>query len=319
LIDIRGEKSMSAERITLAVLGLGDIAQKAHLPVLAARSDVEIIALASRSSRNAAELIARHRFPVQTTVLDEIIARRPAGALVLTESSSHAELTCKLLEAGIAVYLEKPMALDLAGARAITECARRTGQLLVVGFNRRYAPLYQRLAGLFSEQPAGQAHFLKTRSASGQKQSPADVIWDDIIHLIDLTRWLMGDPEQVHATFQTGPEGEFAGLSVLLQYANGRSATLTQSICTGGAHERVELYGTGVSGRVENLDVLQIQRSGVTETHTHDPWAVTLTKRGFTSAHEHFLECLRYGRQPAQSVEDALKSHELAQSILDFA
>lgn len=310
---------MSAERITLAVLGLGDIAQKAHLPVLAARSDVEIIALASRSSRNAAELIARHRFPVQTTVLDEIIARRPAGALVLTESSSHAELTCKLLEAGIAVYLEKPMALDLAGVRAITECACRTGQLLVVGFNRRYAPLYQRLARLFSEQPAGQAHFLKTRQASGQKQSPADVIWDDIIHLIDLSRWLMGDPEQVHATFQTGSEGEFAGLSVLLQYANGRSTTLTQSICTGGTHERAELYGTGVSGRVENLDVLQIQRGGVTETHTHDPWAVTLTKRGFTGAHEHFLECLRYGRQPAQSVEDALKSHELAQRILDFA
>jgi len=51
---------MSTERITLAVVGLGDIAQKAHLPVLAVRSDAEIVALASRSNRHAAELVARH-------------------------------------------------------------------------------------------------------------------------------------------------------------------------------------------------------------------------------------------------------------------
>jgi virulence factor len=309
---------MSTERITLAVLGLGEIARKAHLPVLAARSDVNVVALASRSSRGATELAAQYRFPIQATTLDQLIACRPAGALVLTESGSHPELTCRLLEAGIAVYLEKPMAVDVAGARSVAACAQRTGQLLMVGFNRRYAPLYQQMKELFPDQTAGQCHLLKTRQAGGQQQSPTAAVWDDVIHLIDLSRWLMGDPQQIHATIQRGSQGEFAGLSVQLEYLNGRSATLAQ-LRAGGVRERVELYGAGVSARVEDLEVLQTQRGGVTEIRTPDPWSPTLTKRGFVSALDHFLNCLRNGQPPTQSAQDALKSHELAQTILDVA
>lgn len=310
---------MNRERITLAVLGLGDIAQKAHLPVLATRPDVDIVALASRSNRNAEELVARYRLTAWAATLAQIIALRPAGAVVLSASESHAELACRLLEAGIAVYLEKPMALDVASARSIAECADRTGQLLMVGFNRRHAPLYRQLRELFPDQTAGQCRLLKTRQISELKQSPAEAVWDDMIHLIDLSRWLMGDPQQVHAAIQRGPEGELAGLNVLFQYANGRSTTLTHAICTGGVQERVELYGNGVSAWVENLEVLHTQRGGLTETRTFDPWSVTLTRRGFTSAHDHFLDCLRHGLPPAQSAQDALKSHELAQTILDVA
>jgi virulence factor len=310
---------MSTERITLAVVGLGDIAQKAHLPVLAVRPDVEIVALASRSNHHAAELIARHRLPAQAATLDQVIALRPAGALVLSASSSHADLACRLLEAGIAVYLEKPMALDIASARLVAACADRTGQLLMVGFNRRHAPFYQQLQALFPDQRAGQCRLLKTRKPGGRTQSPAEAVWDDVIHQIDLSRWLMGDPQQVYAAFQCGSRGEFAGLNVLLQYADGRSTALTHAIRAGGVQERVELYGDGVSAQVDNLDVLQLQRGGVMETHTFDPWSATLTRRGFTSAHEHFLECLRHGHPPAQSAQDAFKSHELAQTILDVA
>jgi virulence factor len=305
--------------MALAVLGLGDIAQKAHLPVLAARSDVDVIALVSRSGRGAAELAAKYRFPVQATTVDQVIACRPVGALVLTESGSHAELACRLLEAGIGVYLEKPMAIDLAGASAVAACAQRTGQLLMVGFNRRYAPLYQQLKELFPDQTAGQCHLVKTRQASGLKQTPAAAVWDDVIHLIDLSRWLMGDPEQVHATIQCDPQGAFAGLSALLQYPHGRSATLAQPVRAGGVRERVEMFGTAASAWVEDLEALYTQRGGITQMHTHEAWTSTLTRRGFIAALDHFLDCLRSRRPPAQSAQDALKSHELAQTILNGA
>ncbi len=310
---------MSTTRTTIAVLGLGDIARKAHLPLLAARSDVDVIALASRRGRGAADLAAAHRFPLRATTVDEAIALRPTGALVLTESGSHAELTCRLLEAGIAVYLEKPMALDLTGARLIADCARRTGGLLMVGFNRRYAPLYRRLNELFPDGTAGQCHLVKARQAGGSAQSPAVAVWNDVIHLIDLSRLLMGEPARVHATVQRDADGAFAGLSALLSYASGRSATLTQPVRGGGVRERVELDGAGVSAWVEELDVLHVQRDGVMETHTFDPWTPTLTRRGFTAALDRFLDCLQSGRPPAQSAQDALKSHELAQAILDAA
>jgi virulence factor len=309
---------MNSDRIPLAVLGLGDIARKAHLPLLAARSDVDVVGLVSRSGRGTAELAAQYRFPVQATTLDQVIALRPAGALVLTTSESHPELACRLLEAGIAVYLEKPMALDVAGARLVAACAQRTGLPLMLGFNRRYAPFYQQMKGLFPDQAAGQCYLLKTRQTGSQQQSPASAVWDDVIHLIDLSRWLMGDPQRVHAAIQRGSDGEFAGLNALLEYPNGRSATLAH-IRAGGVQERVELYGAGLAARVEDLEVLQIQQSGITETHTHDPWISTLTKRGFPFAMDHFLDCLRNGHLPGQSAQDALQSHELAQTILDTA
>lgn len=310
---------MSMERLTLAVVGLGDIAQKAHLPALAVRADVEIVALTSQSNRHAAELVVRHRLPARIATFDQIIDLRPAGALVLSSSRSHADLACRLLEAGIAVYLEKPMALDVVSARLVAECADRTGQLLMVGFNRRHAPLYRQLKALFPDQRAGQCRLLKTRQKGGRTQSPVEAVWDDVIHHLDLSRWLMGDPQRVQAAFQCGSQGEFVGLNVLFQYADGRSATLTHAICAGGVQERVELYGDGVSAWVDNLDVLHTQQGGITETRTFDPWSVTLTRRGFTSAHEHFLDCLRYGHSPSQSAQDAFKSHELAQTILDVA
>ncbi len=310
---------MSRERIDLAVLGLGNIAQKAHLPILAARSDVDVMALVSRSGLGVAELAAMYRFPVQATTVDQVIAYRPEGALILTESEAHAELSCRLLEAGIAVYVEKPMALNVVDARTMTKCAHRTGQLLMVGFNRRYAPMYQQLKELFPDQLAGQCHLVKTRQAGGPKQSPASAVWDDVIHLIDLSRWLMGDPQRVHASIQHGPEGEFAGLSVLFQYQDGRSATLVQPVRAGGVREGVELYGANMSARVEDLEVLHVQRSGITETHTDEPWTATLIRRGFTTALNHFLDCLRSGHSPTQSPQDALKSHELAQTVLDVA
>jgi virulence factor len=314
----KGALCMSAERITLAVLGLGDIARKAHLPILAARSDVDVVALVSRSSSGAAELAAQYRFPIQATTLDQVIASHPDGALVLTESGSHSELACRLLEAGIAVYLEKPMAMDLAGARAVAASAQRTGQFVMVGFNRRYAPFYQQMKEIFPGQTAGHCHLLKTRQTGFQAWSPTTALWEDVIHLIDLSRWLMGDPQQVYATIRRGLEGEFAGLNVLFEYLNGRSATLAH-IRAGGVQERVEVYGDGVSVRVEDLEVLQTQRGGIVETRTHDPWSSTLTKRGLTSALDHFLTCVRSGNPPVQSVQDALKSHELAQTILDVA
>jgi virulence factor len=174
------------------------------------------------------------------------------------------------------------------------------------------------MKGLFPSQTAGLCHLIKTRQAGDLKQSPTTAIWDDVIHLIDLSRWLMGDPQQVHAIVRYGSAGEFAGLSVQFEYLNGRAATLAH-IRAGGVQERVEMYSASMSARVEDLEVLQTQQDGVTETHTHDPWSPTLTRRGFTAALDHFLNCLRNGQPPIQSAQDALKSHELAQTILDAA
>jgi len=67
------------------------------------------------------------------------------GIFVATPVSSHVEIACDCLEAGVPVFLEKPMALDLAGAKHIVQAAARTGIRLQVGFNLRYTPFFVKL------------------------------------------------------------------------------------------------------------------------------------------------------------------------------
>lgn len=305
--------------VQVAVIGLGAIARKAHLPVLAALPDVEVVGLVSRSGRGVDELAAQYRFPVRARTLDEVIRLRPDAALVLTSSETHAEIACRLLEAGVDVYVEKPMALDLGAARAMAGCARRSGRILMAGFNRRYAPLYRTLRSLFAGSGPSLGHLAKHRDELDRKDPSAFAVWDDVIHMIDLARWLMGDPVRVRAALERGAQGEFLGLSALFEYPDGRSATLSQSYRAGGVAERVELHGAGRSAWVEDMETLHVLQGGAEAVHRFPRWTGTLARRGFEGALGHFVECVRTREEPEQSPEDALRSHELAQAILDAA
>ena len=137
--------------ITLAVVGLGNIARKAHLPVLTSHPEVEIIGLASRTGRKVDELAAQYRLRLRARTFEEVLAVRPRAAYLLSATAAHREQAVALLTAGIDVFMEKPLAQTLPEAEAIAEAAGRTGRLLMVGFNRRYAPAYRRAKALFAE------------------------------------------------------------------------------------------------------------------------------------------------------------------------
>lgn len=303
--------------VTLAVIGLGDIARKAHLPVLATRADVTVVGLVSRSGQGAAELAAQYRFPVTAFTLDDVLQARPTAALVLSSSDSHPEIACRLLNAGVHVYVEKPMALDLEAARTMVACARENRRQLMVGFNRRYAPLYQEARRQFGDAPPATALLAKHRDEQDRFDSPAYAVWDDVIHLIDLSRWLMGEPIGVEAAVEVGSRGEFRALSALLRYPGGRSALLTQSYGAGGVTERLELHGGGRSVWVEEMETLRLLRGGVVESRQLPRWTGTLARRGFAAAMDAFLAAITGKAALLQSPEDALSSHELAQAILE--
>ncbi len=87
----------------------------------------------------------------------ELLSECPdlGGIFVTTPVASHAEVACDCLEAGVPVFLEKPMALNVAEARRIVDTAERTGVRLQVGFNMRYSPFCMRLKEVVSEGQLG--------------------------------------------------------------------------------------------------------------------------------------------------------------------
>ena len=78
------------------------------------------------------------------------------GAIVATEVSTHADLACDLLEAGIPVFLEKPMTRTIDEALRVRRTARATRVPIMIGFNLRHAPFYRRLNELTRSGVLGQ-------------------------------------------------------------------------------------------------------------------------------------------------------------------
>jgi virulence factor len=300
-------------KVTLAVVGLGAIARKAHLPVLSAHPDVAIVALASRTGARVDELAAQYRLHLQARSFDEILALKPQAAYLLSATAAHAEQAVALLNAGIALFMEKPLANTLPEAEAIAAAAAAPGRLCMVGFNRRFAPAYLRAQALFAEsgRQVELAVIQKHRNGDHSGWSLRQCVMDDTIHIIDLARFFGGADARLIA-------GHARPGLVAAQVQSGTTLVhLSQTYGAGAATERVELYGGGLTVIVEEMERLIIREKGVERVEPlFSSWTSTLEKRGIGPELEHFLTCLQTGAQPLTTAAEALATQRLAEAIL---
>lgn len=302
--------------VTLGVVGLGGIARKAHLPVLTQHPGVQIVALCSRTGRGVDELAAQYRLHLQARTFAELLALRPRAAYLLSATVAHPEQAIALMEAGIDVFMEKPLAQTLAEAEAIAAAAGRTGRLLMVGFNRRFAPAYRRARALFAGagKPIEHVVIQKHRNGGGNRWPLRFYVTDDTIHIIDLARFFAGDLQLRAARTRVGL------VAAQLEAGGGTVVQLSQSFSVGAAAERVELYGGGLTVIVEEMERLVVREGGAERVEPlFGSWTPTLEKRGIGPELEHFLACLREGSAPETSAAEALATQRLAEEILLYA
>ncbi len=119
------------------------------LPHLAGRADVELAHVVTTTSLSAANAQRRFGFQAASTDVDGLLSDDTISAVfVVTRHHTHADLVCRALAAGKATFVEKPLALDEDELDRIVEVVRTTGNdRLMVGFNRRFAPMLDRHAG----------------------------------------------------------------------------------------------------------------------------------------------------------------------------
>lgn len=134
----------AAGRTRLALVGAGFIAE-VHLEVLAEDPGVEVVALCDPHLERAQRLARRHRVPHAVERLAELPALGVEVAHVLAPPELHAGLARELLERGIGVFVEKPLALSSAEARELTLLAADRGLPLGVNHNALFHPAFARL------------------------------------------------------------------------------------------------------------------------------------------------------------------------------
>ena len=144
----------------LALVGAGGRGRNMMGAAVATPGRARVVAVADQ--KEEALTLSREQFGLPEDACfrdyESLLAKADGtdGVFIATLPDSHAEIACAFLKAGIPIFLEKPMALDLDGAIRITRTARQTGTRMQLGFNMRYQPLFEKLKEVVSSGGIGQ-------------------------------------------------------------------------------------------------------------------------------------------------------------------
>ncbi|MBN0047069.1 Gfo/Idh/MocA family oxidoreductase [Streptomyces actuosus] len=288
-------------------IGLGDIAQKAYLPVLGMLPGVELH-LQTRTPATLTRVAdGLHLASAQRhTDLDSLLAQDLDAAFVHAPTAAHPEITARLLEAGVATYVDKPLAYELADSERLVDLAEERGTSLAVGFNRRFAPGYAQCADHPREL------ILMQKNRVGLPEEPRAMILDDFIHVVDTLRFLV--PGQVDdVTVRARVEDGLLHHVVLQLAGDGFTALGVMNRLSGSNEEILEVSGQDTKRQVVNL-AETVDHKGQPTVRRRGDWVPVARQRGVEQAVLAFLDAVRAGK--VLSARDALATHEVCERVV---
>ncbi|MFJ4788260.1 Gfo/Idh/MocA family protein [Streptomyces sp. NPDC088794] len=288
-------------------IGLGDIAQKAYLPVLGALADIELH-VQTRTPATLARVADSLHLPAgqRHATLDALLAQDLDAAFVHAPTAVHPDLVTRLLEAGVPTYVDKPLAYELADSERLVALAERHDVSLAVGFNRRFAPGYAQCADHPREL------ILMQKNRIGLPEEPRAMVLDDFIHVVDTLRFLVPGPVD-DVTVRARVEDGLLHHVVLQLAGDGFTALGVMNRLSGSAEEILEVSGQDTKRQVVNLAEI-IDHKGQPTVRRRGDWVPVARQRGIEQAVLAFLDAVRAGK--VLSARDALATHELCERVV---
>jgi virulence factor len=298
-----------AFKMKFGIIGLGDIAQKAYLPVLTEKENIELI-LCTRNIDTLSKLSKKYRIAQHVQNIDELIKAGVDAAFVSTATEAHFEIAEKLLQNGINVYIDKPISLNFNESQRIATLAEEKGLVAMVGFNRRFAPMINKL------KEHGKADIIIIQKNRFQfPDGTRRAIVEDFIHVVDTLRFLMDtEVKELQVRYL---EKDNLLHNVVIQLIGEKCTAIGIMNRNNGATEEIIEYMTA-----ENKFVVE---NFIETTHLHSKnkniskfgdWEPTLYKRGFYQIVDYFISCVENYKIPDPSISDSLITHEICERIV---
>lgn len=261
--------------IGVGVLGAGSFAQSMLLPHLARDKGVRLRSVATSSGLTARSVAERIGFERCESDPADVLADPGVGLVVIaTRHDSHARLACQALAAGKSVFVEKPLALDEEQLDAVVEAWRAARDpFLMIGFNRRFAPLVNAMKSFLSASPEPMALHYRVNAgyvpATHWVQQPAvggGRIVGEVCHFVDLLAFLCGSqPCEVFAmALPDGGRYSRDNLTATLRFGDGSVATITY-VANGDRSvpkERLEVFSGGRAAWLDDFRTLTLAEGG---------------------------------------------------------
>ncbi|MGD8352884.1 MAG: bi-domain-containing oxidoreductase [Pseudomonadota bacterium] len=308
--------------VRVGFIGCGNFTRSVLLPEMKKVKGAKIHALAASTGINTKPMAEKYGARYVTSNVEEVLGDSDIDAVVIsTRHHLHAPLAIRALEAGKHVMVEKPMAMDIAHALKMAELAAANDLHLIVGHNRRYAPLTRRLLSstILSSpvmaqynvniRPLPAGHWtLDEQEGGGRLLGESDHFFD-VLNLftssaprsVSAVSLVQGD-QKVH---------ESCDFSVQIQYENGSIGTL---LYTDLSHpkfprERLEVFTGGAYMRMDDY--------GRAEVHSGKGWR---KKGSVDMGHglelKNFVDVILGSAEPMGNAQDGLNATLVAQAAL---
>ncbi|HEX3819892.1 MAG TPA: bi-domain-containing oxidoreductase [Candidatus Sulfotelmatobacter sp.] len=306
--------------LSVGVLGAGGFATSTLIPAIKASSASSLVAICAATGSHASH--AARKFGFRTCTTDEAALVHDPGVnavVIATRHHLHAKQVLAALKAGKNVFCEKPLCLSEdelhSIARAYIAIAPVERPVLMIGFNRRFAPMGTRLKSFLA--PISEPLVLNYRINAGHlspdhwindREQGGGRILGELCHFVDLLMFFANSPVVEVEAHAVGSSPRYSGDNVLvsLHFANGSQGAISY-LASGDrsiSKERIEIFGGGSTAILEDFRRLELARNGRKEVQR----ARWKQDKGHRAEWAAFAECAQRHREPPISFEDLVCS-----------
>lgn len=322
--------------LKLAFIGFGKHA-RANLYPSVKLNGYKLAAVATQHTETAEQAAKEYDIPeVFTNYKDLLDKAKPDAVFISVKPQDQFTVVKNALLAGINVFSEKPLGMNVEEAQEISELSQKIGKHVMVGFMKRYSPLYGRIHELISQEkigkPLGITQLFTSRNFA---QNANEYLYFAAIHYIDLMRWYLGKETAITGFEITNQESSTISFSIIFE--NGAVGSL--QYCGSPAWERgnQEMTITGTDGYIKASGVDRLVLYQKNKEITAPRWQVLeeneqtfgtmlttgiggiqpLYLNGFVSEIKHFVESIENGVTPMPNAEENLNTTILVDKMIN--
>ena len=313
-----------SEKVRVAMIGAGGMANNVHYPSLASFEDVEIAAICDldpeRLNSTADKYHVEKRYSDYRKMVGEIA---PDAVYAIGQPHIMYDIWLWCLREGLNLYIEKPMGITVHQARSLAYLAEKNSCITQVSFQRRSCPMVVKLREeCLKRGPITHAVCTFYKCNISPYLQATDHMMNDGVHAIDTLRWMCGG-EVVKVDSVTKsvmvPDKNF--IAALIHFDNGSLGVLMNSWTSGRRIFRVEMHAPGICVEAEHEGKGYLYADGDTEGVEYDTREVAGSDQffvygGFQAKNREFIDCIRTGELPGSNFSDAVKTMETAEMIL---
>ncbi|RAK06647.1 virulence factor [Halanaerobium saccharolyticum] len=295
----------------IGIIGLGDIAQKAYLPLITQLEEVEPY-FCTRTESTLQQLGKKYRVDKLFTSLEELLKEDLDAAFVHAATEAHYSLVKKLLQNEIPTFVDKPISYHLKQTEELIRLAKENNVVLMTGFNRRYVPTYRSLLEIEKPQT-----IIMEKNRTHQPGEPRSFILDDFIHVIDTISYLMGEVnlDQIEVN-KIKRKNKL--IQVLVTLKNGENTAVgIMNRDNAITEETLEVMGLKVKKKIKNItQIVDYTANGEKFSQTAG-WNKMGYDRGFVDMIAEFLKRVKMGQNDKEELAADLLTHRLAAKVIE--